>query len=262
MKTNIEQTMQAALCFVAFVIIQFAVMQCAGLIVDNLAANATALVLSSLASSAITIALFVWRRWAVLSRDYFNTRQWSVFFWTVTTAIGMMPVASFVLETLNLRISNEQVQMYANMINHDLGYITIGIIAPVAEEIVFRGAILRSLLKIFDRRMHWIAIFISAVLFGIVHGNAAQGLNATITGLLLGWMYYRTRSVLPGIAFHWTNNTVVFVMTTLMPGTYNMTISELCGGDTHKIAIFMACALCVLIPSLYQLTLRIGMKKP
>lgn len=257
MKTSLEQAMQAALCFVAFIIIQFAVMQCAALIVDNMAFNATALVISSLIASIITIALFVWRRWAVLSRNYINTRPWNAFFWTVTTAIGMIPVASFILETCDLRISDEAVRRYANMINHDLGYIVIGMVAPVAEEIVFRGAILRSLLKIFDKRMHWVAIFVSALLFGIVHGNLAQGLNATIIGLLLGWMYYRTGSIVPGIIFHWANNTVVFVMMKLMPGTYNMTISEFCGGDTKKIAIFMVCALCVLIPSLYQLTIRL-----
>lgn len=71
--------MQAALCFVAFIIIQFAVMQCAALIVDNMAFNATALVVSSLIASIITIALFVWRRWAVLSRNYINTRPWNAF---------------------------------------------------------------------------------------------------------------------------------------------------------------------------------------
>lgn len=260
MKTTVQYAMQAALCFVVFVIIQFAVMLCTRMIVKDITLNATALIVSSLVASAITIALFAWRRWTVMSRNYIYSRPWSSFVWIITAAIGIIPLSSLLLDFCGLRISNDAVRIYANMINHEFGYITIGIIAPVAEEIVFRGAILCALLKVFDKRMHWVAIAVSAVLFGIVHGNMAQGVNATLIGLLLGWMYYKTDSIVPGVIFHWTNNTIVYVMMKLMPGTYNMTMSEFCGGDTRKIAILTVCALCVLIPSIFQLTARLKKK--
>ena len=40
---------------------------------------------------------------------------------------------------------------------------------------------------------------ISAAIFGLAHANVAQFVNALLLGLLLGWMYYRTKSLVPGI---------------------------------------------------------------
>lgn len=62
----------------------------------------------------------------------------------------------------------------------------------------FRGAILRKLLTMFPKRQHWIAIAVSAVLFALAHFNVVQSLHAFLIGLLLGWLYYRTDSILPG----------------------------------------------------------------
>lgn len=42
--------------------------------------------------------------------------------------------------------------------------------------------------------------------FGVVHGNWVQAPFAFVTGLALGWMYYRTGSLLPGILMHFVNN--------------------------------------------------------
>ena len=75
MKTTVQYAMQAALCFVAFVIIQFAVMLCTRMIVKDITLNATALIVSSLVASAITIALFAWRRWTVMSRSRAHIRK-------------------------------------------------------------------------------------------------------------------------------------------------------------------------------------------
>ena len=150
--------------------------------------------------------------------------------------------------------------MFSRMMNHPLGYFALAILGPVAEEVVFRGAILRSLLGLFDKRLHWLAIFISALLFAIAHGNMAQGVNALLLGLLLGWLYYHTGSIIPGIAFHWMNNTLAYITLKLMPGSAGMTFTEMCGGDTRRIVLYTFFSLCVLLPSLYQLAGKIRKK--
>ena len=50
------------------------------------------------------------------------------------------------------------------------------------------------------------SIVLSSLIFGVVHGNWVQAPFAFVTGLALGWMYYRTGSLLPGILMHFVNN--------------------------------------------------------
>ena len=60
------------------------------------------------------------------------------------------------------------------------------LVAPVTEEILFRGIIVRGFEKNYTRRT---AIVGSAVLFGMIHLNPWQFVSASIGGLLLAWIY-------------------------------------------------------------------------
>jgi membrane protease YdiL (CAAX protease family) len=83
------------------------------------------------------------------------------------------------------------------------------ILAPVLEEMLFRGIILRSFLQQYSK---WAAIVGSATLFGVAHMNLYQYVTALIIGLVLGWLYERTRSLLPCIALHAAYNTSVTLL--------------------------------------------------
>ena len=93
-----------------------------------------------------------------------------------------------------------------------VGLMAVGVIGPFAEELLFRGAVLPSLLK-WDRisGKPWLAIVISAALFSLAHMNPAQMPFAFLLGLLLGWLYYRTGSLLPGLVIHVINNSLICV---------------------------------------------------
>jgi membrane protease YdiL (CAAX protease family) len=77
------------------------------------------------------------------------------------------------------------------------------IVAPFAEEIFFRGQILRGLL---GRYSPWTAIAVSAVIFSVAHLNPVQFPATLLLGLLLGWLYWRTGSVWPSMFAHAWNN--------------------------------------------------------
>ena len=81
--------------------------------------------------------------------------------------------------------------------------ITACLLAPVFEELIFRGIILYGLMQRYKPGM---AIFISSVLFGAVHMNIWQFTGAGADGLLYGWMYVRTRSILPCMMLHAVKN--------------------------------------------------------
>jgi len=97
-----------------------------------------------------------------------------------------------------------------------LGLITIGILSPIGEELLFRGAVLGSLLDWRPiRTMPWIAVVLSAAFFSLMHMNPAQMPGSFIMGLLFGWMAYRTGSLLPGIVGHVFNNSLVCILAML-----------------------------------------------
>ena len=89
-----------------------------------------------------------------------------------------------------------------------LGPFLAVVIAPVTEEIVFRGLILRGLL---GRWRPMAAILFSSGLFALVHFNPAQAPVALLLGLLTGWLYARTRSLGLCILAHAPNNAASYL---------------------------------------------------
>jgi membrane protease YdiL (CAAX protease family) len=83
--------------------------------------------------------------------------------------------------------------------------IAIVIAAPILEEMLCRGIILNGLLKNYSPRK---AILISALFFALMHMNPWQSVPAFFGGLFLGWVYCKTRSVIPGMIIHATNNAI------------------------------------------------------
>lgn len=78
--------------------------------------------------------------------------------------------------------------------------------APVLEEMLFRGVILRGFLRQYSRSF---AILWSASLFGIAHLNLYQMMTALAIGIVAGWLYERCRSLWPCILLHAAYNTFV-----------------------------------------------------
>ena len=89
-----------------------------------------------------------------------------------------------------------------------LGVVLAVVIAPITEEILFRGIILRGLLG----RWHpWVAVLITSVLFALMHFNPAQAPIAIAIGMVLGWLYVRTRSLGICILGHAFNNAAAYL---------------------------------------------------
>lgn len=78
------------------------------------------------------------------------------------------------------------------------------ILAPIFEEIIFRGIIQRGLIN--KGWEPWKAILLSAMIFGLVHGNPWQFVGAVLLGCVLGLVYYKTKSLLLPMLLHAFNN--------------------------------------------------------
>ena len=82
-------------------------------------------------------------------------------------------------------------------------FISVAIIPPVVEELLFRGAICKSL-TVYGKTT---AVVISAVLFALMHTNAEQLIYTLVAGVFLGIIYVETKSIIFPILLHFVNNT-------------------------------------------------------
>ncbi len=221
--------------------------------------NSVLLALTSVFSNVITLVVFLNAKWTPLTRDYLLSKPWVPLLWVALFTLGTIIPLEFIYEQLGLEMDENASRIFEGLMKEPWGYVAVGILAPLAEEIVFRGAVLRTLLGMVSKKNHWVAIMISAAIFGVAHGNTAQFVNALLMGLLLGWMYYRTKSLVPGILMHWVNNTMAYVLNNIMPQSDGKLI-DLFHGDEKTVYYAVGFSLCVMIPSFFQMIMRL--KKP
>ncbi|MGB3453750.1 MAG: type II CAAX endopeptidase family protein [Moheibacter sp.] len=117
------------------------------------------------------------------------------------------------------------------------GFITVCILAPILEEILFRGVLLRGLLQ--NGTSPIIAIFVSSLLFGAAHLNPWQFIAAGFLGAIFGFVYYRTRSLWLCMFLHALNNTISFVFM-IKEGTLEGSVSNSNNFTSVTVFFFLA----------------------
>ena len=208
--------------------------------------------------SIATIILFLSMKWTEVSMSYIKSRPWMVLLWCVVAAFGTIIPSIFLQDLLPewpasiQQFSREAEAQIYEIVGTRGGYFVICLLAPVAEELVFRGAILRALLR-WRPSQRWLMIVVSALLFALIHLNPAQMPHAFLAGLLLGWLFMRTGSVIPGIAFHWANNTITYFIARLYPNPDTQLVDIF--GSQSRVLLAVGFSLLILLPALYQLNL-------
>jgi membrane protease YdiL (CAAX protease family) len=149
------------------------------------------------------------------------------------------------LATWLFPMSDDEADMLGSFDSGTLGMILmVAVLAPVLEEMLFRGVILRSFLRQYPR---WPAICGSAALFGFAHMNLYQYVTAVLMGMYLGWLYERTRSLLPCIALHATYNTASLLAGSMGPALFD--------SDTGMVSVTF-CAVALLLGTVGASALR------
>jgi len=112
-------------------------------------------------------------------------------------ALGIAPQGEYIAELFNLDI------------NIWVLGITVVIAAPIAEEIFFRGFVYAGLVEKFGWKK---AVFISALFFGAAHMQLVSFIPTFLMGLVLAYIYQRSKSVILSIILHFTVNGFGFMM--------------------------------------------------
>ncbi|NOY09491.1 MAG: CPBP family intramembrane metalloprotease [Spirochaetes bacterium] len=116
--------------------------------------------------------------------------------------------------------------------NHFLSSLLFVIaVAPITEELFFRGIILHGFLKNYSKRK---AIIVSALLFGLIHLNPVQLLSATVFGIIIGWYYAETGSLITCILFHSFMNSLPYIPTLLSGANIQEVTGELTNLPVHQ----------------------------
>ena len=133
----------------------------------------------------------------------------------IVACMGFVMVFNILLTLMNSNLSlfgfENKMSDYGKVdgvVEYILYFLSITIVPAIAEEFLFRGAVLGCLRKYGDV----FAIIISSALFGIMHGNFVQTPVTFLTGLALGYLAVKTGSIIPSMILHFVNNALVVVM--------------------------------------------------
>lgn len=128
----------------------------------------------------------------------------------VAAGVALAPGLYAVIITVLNFLPTEWLAAYNEASSHldstgPLAFLSTVIAAPIVEEVIFRGLIQSRL----NRAMPgWLAVVISALVFGLCHGQAIWVAYASVIGLLFGWITLRAKSILPSMAVHVVFNAI------------------------------------------------------
>ena len=135
-------------------------------------------------------------------------------------------------------------------------FLVVAIFAPIFEEWLCRGMVLRGLLT--KMKPVW-AIVISALFFAVIHANPWQALNAFLIGLLMGYVYYKTGSLILTMIIHFVNNGTAVVLSNIESlKDYDYWIDIL--GKQNYTLVFIAS--CVVLAACIAVFSRIKVENP
>ena len=176
-----------------------------------------------------------------------------------TGAIAVYPMLavailalSFVTEPLSswLPMPEAIKAIFEKILNDSFwAFITTVIAAPIVEEFLLRGIIERGLLK---HTTPLRAILWSAFFFAIIHLNPWQAIGAFIAGAFIGWVYWRTHSIIACIFIHAVNNGTAYFLQLFNPhlpadSTYKDFLNQYSDNLYYAVFVIFAVSLALIL---------------
>lgn len=135
------------------------------------------------------------------------------------------------------------------------GIFTGVLLAPVLEETFFRGVVLESLRR---KSGPVRGVLLSAAAFGLMHIIPQQVISGFFAGIVLGYVYLRTRSLIPVILLHAINNCAAVVLSATGLGS-DATLSDLLGNGKFYYAVYLLCVVvCVVSAVMMNRSLKVA----
>lgn len=149
------------------------------------------------------------------AKEFLTTRNLIIIIFVgIYIQIGGAYLLTYILQ-LFPRIYEEYAAMLTDMTAISIWtFLYIAIASPIAEELIFRGVILKYAK---DNAPFIIANILQAALFGVFHGNIIQGIYAFLLGMVIGYIYYLSGSVIPCVIVHMSVNISGLYLDKILP---------------------------------------------
>ncbi len=160
----------------------------------------------------------------------------------VIWGLVLMIAVSIVIEPLQNLFPDK----YLDLLDETIGtggwaVLTAVVLAPVLEETLFRGIILESIRQ---KSGAFVAILLSAAIFGVIHLIPQQVIYAFFMGIVLGFVYIQTESLFSVMLIHAVNNGIA-MLTMHVTGSSGFSIREAIPNPTVYHVVYAVCALLV-----------------
>ena len=194
-----------------------------------------------------------------------------ILFLGTLSAVGLCMVANIVtniftsyLYEMGLPVPEFPQFLEPTWTSFGMNIFVFAVLPALLEEMVFRGFVLRTLRPYGDM----FAVFVSAFLFGLMHGNIEQVPFALIVGILLGWLYVATDNIWVPVLIHFINNALSVCMEFLgfnlsdtgLAVFYTIAIYGLAALGIVAFCILLACYFRKLQPKNKETVLSVGQR--
>ncbi len=209
---------------------------------DANATTPTTLALCLLASGVLA-ALIVWKPMGMIRLPAtFSTMGCTAKHATVGLVTGLLGVVALNLMGELTDLPDNMAETLRTVATTPLGILAVCVVGPVCEELVFREGIQGYLHR--NGTHPAMAIVVASLLFGILHFNPVQTFFASLMGIVLGTLYYRTGSILLCGLLHVLNNSLaVAQMMILGDEADDFSLFDVFGGQINGIAVMVICGL-------------------
>jgi len=184
-------------------------------------------------------ASYVWKKKLPFAATFrFNPVPWSTLFFTVVLTLGLVivtdaldrwiapPINAFLdgtIGALSPELQSEKIlaklkeeMMISDPISGILLILAAVIGAALCEEMLMRGMFQGALEKKISAAG---AIAVSSIVFALIHINPWGGIQIFVLAVFLGFVAWRTKSILPTMIMHGMNNFLVIVFSNADPAT-------------------------------------------
>jgi hypothetical protein len=150
--------------------------------------------------------------WSGVKSFVLGLACWPIFVFLSTLTQGLMAVINPVPAGGSTAVASQGGSPW-------IGFLGVALVAPLCEELLFRGVLLST----YEKRFAAHAVWLVAILFAFLHPSFDQVLGALFVGTVAGWLVYRTRSIWSGVLAHVGINLVSALLALLIslaaPGT-------------------------------------------
>lgn len=162
------------------------------------------IILSSLLSGLVSVMLLAQPVGPIRVKAAFRPKGLSLPLAVLGLGAGIINIAATALLGELTQLPGSPSFAFVQLLGNPLTWLTIGLVGPVCEELLFREGIQGGLTRKGISPV-W-AIMMGSLLFSAAHANPAQSLAAICSGVVLGALYHRTQNVLLCGLVHIINN--------------------------------------------------------